>query len=58
MDKLFHYHKYPRGMWMRLFGYGISVEDNEMYPPLYSVRNGYKKSWLVGGWRILLLGRG
>jgi len=44
-----------RGFWFRIFGYGVSVINREIYQPLFSVRNGFVKEYRVGRWGIKIL---
>ncbi len=44
-----------RGFWFRIFGYGINCINREKYPPLFSVRNGYRKEIRIGRYGFHLL---
>ena len=43
------------GWWFRVWGYGITVEDHGVYPPLFSERYGYRRGLHVGSWCFKLL---
>ncbi len=47
--------KYDGGMWFRVFGVGLSIQDRVKYPALYSERNGYVKVLRVGKWSVKAL---
>lgn len=41
-----------RSLWLRLFGKGFSLSHDKTYPPLFSERSGYVKTWTLLGWRF------
>jgi len=45
------------GFWFRIFGYGLSFQNREKYPALFSERNGYVKVLRIGRWSIRVLTR-
>lgn len=56
--KLFCYCVHKNGFWFRLFGYGLSMINRYKQPPLFSVRNEYRKEYKIGKYGIQLLKRG
>lgn len=46
-----------RGFWFRIYGYGISCINREIYKPLFSVRNGFVKEYRVGKYGVKFLKR-
>lgn len=43
-------------IWIRIFGYGISIRNVKTLPLLFSERNGLVKYFKVGNWVIIFLG--
>jgi len=40
----------------KVLGFGIWAGSYEMFPPLFSERNGYTTAWpIFPGWRLILL---
>lgn len=56
MSKLFSYHKYEGGLWFRVLGRGLSIQNRQKIPAMSSERNGYVKTLRIGKWSIRLLG--
>lgn len=54
---VFCYYISNSGLWFRLFGYGINIIDRSKQPPLFSVRNGYRKEYKFGKYGIQILKR-
>lgn len=46
-----------RGFWFRLYGYGISVINRDIYQAPFSVRYGFRKEWRIGKYGVQLLKR-
>ena len=47
---LVRFHFYDGGGWVRLFGHGLSIQDKDKHPPLFSERNAYRKVFRLGKW--------
>ena len=56
MSKLFAYHKYEGGLWLRVLGRGLHIQNRKKIPAMFSERNGYVKTLRIGKWSIRLLG--
>ena len=54
-NKIFQYYIYPGGCWFRVCGYGISINDMRIHPPLFSERQGHRKALRIGHFSIKLL---
>lgn len=54
---MFSFCKYRGGFWLRVFGYGLAVNDRSQYAP-FSVRNGYQRELRIGRYGIKFLNRG
>lgn len=37
-------------LWIKVNGYGISIRDHRIDKPLFSERNGYRKTYHIGPW--------
>lgn len=46
-----------RGFWFRIFGYGVSIINREIYQPPFSVRNGFVKEYRIGKYGVKFLKR-
>ena len=55
IGKLFTYCSYDGGFWFRVYGVGLSIQDREKHPALFSERNGYTKVLRIGKWAIRML---
>ena len=56
IGKLFYLHRTHGILWFRLFGkYGLSIRDTTKTFTFFSERNGYKKFWDIGKYRIKIL---
>lgn len=53
--KYFTYCRYDGGFWFRVYGVGLSVQDRQHRPALFSERNGYTKVLRIGKRAIRLL---
>jgi hypothetical protein len=55
---MFHVHVGQAHYWFRVFGYGVHVKDlrRDAYVP-FSERNGLRKVWYVGPFKVGLLRR-
>ena len=42
-------------MWLRIFGYGISIKDIRLHPIFFSERYGYTKYIMIGSYLIKYL---
>jgi hypothetical protein len=51
----FTYCKYDGGLWFRVYGVGLSVQDRSKHPALFSERNGHVKVLRCGKWALRLL---
>jgi hypothetical protein len=43
---------YQGGLWFRVFGFGLSVQDRTTHKPLFSERYGFSKYLYIGKWKI------
>ena len=50
--RFIEYHKSTGRFWFRIFGRGLSIVDRVINPPLFSLRNGYRKALWLGNWTI------
>ena len=56
LGKLFYLHRTHGILLFRLFGkYGLSIRDTTKTFTFFSERNGYKKFWDIGKYRIKIL---
>lgn len=46
-----------RGFWFRIYGYGLSVINRQVYPAPFSVRHGFVKEIRLGNYGVKLLKR-
>jgi hypothetical protein len=53
--RLFRCHRWTGGWWFRILGYGLSVYDRRMNPPLFSERYGYRKVLRLGPYSVRFL---
>jgi len=57
LSKIFSYYCYDGGMWFRLFGYGLSIENTDKRSLIFSERNGYIKTIKIGNYSIKFLNK-
>lgn len=48
-------HFWRWGFWFRIRGFGFSVVQSSQFPPLFSERNGYRKTLRFAGFRLCIL---
>lgn len=46
---------HDRGFWFRVFGFGVRVIDRSKVSAPFSIRNGYRKEWLIFGFGVAIL---
>jgi len=47
----------PHHFWFRVFGVGLSVRNCNVYPLVFTERNGYVKCFRLGAWVFKVLPR-
>lgn len=52
LNQLFYFYGSEGQFWFRVLGYGLSVADRSIHPPLFAERNGYVKVFRLGKWAI------
>lgn len=45
----------PGGGWFRIAGFGLAWKDTRKHRPLFSERNGFRRSLMIGHWSITAL---
>jgi hypothetical protein len=45
----------PGSFWFRVWGIGLIVQDRRQWAPLFSERNGFRRYWYVGHWKVRIL---
>jgi hypothetical protein len=53
--KLFATHKGDGWLWFRIFGCGLYIKNIKKVRAYFSERNGLKKYWQIGNYRIFYL---
>lgn len=56
-NKIFCYHKSKGFFWFRIFGIGLTIKDTKLHKPLFSERNGFTRTLMVGDLSITYLKR-
>ena len=54
---MIEYNKSFGSFWIRIFGVGISAVHRALHPPLFSERMGFRKSVMIGKYRVKWLKR-
>ena len=52
---MIQFYKWDSGLWFRVFGFGLCIQNNAKNPQLFSMRCGKIKSWFILGYRLHLL---
>ena len=50
--RVLSWHKWPSGIWFRVFGYGLAIMDARENPALFSERYGYRRFYYWRHWKI------
>ena len=49
------YQRHRNGLWFRIFGYGLSVNDRKRNPAPFNHRTGTQHEYRLGRWGIKIL---
>lgn len=55
ISKYFSWCRYDGGLWFRIYGVGLRIQDRNKHPALFSERNGHTKVLRIGKWSIRVI---